>query len=192
MPLSFKSNNKGSVAFGFFNIDSDMLLLENYFFFADNFCEYISKTSENEHKEVYQFTWEVWYIADKKDIGDLMGAIHGVRHTGFIGELYRHFPFPENSADFKQKPEGNNSQEIVKKMIQSYAKKIKIPFKHMKGQVIQIGHYEFDIDVFHELVKYVWQGGYPRWRDEQRPDYVIAMKNNLIKKNKVLLDQVFI
>ncbi len=32
MPLSFRSENHGNIAFGFFNIESDMLLLENYFF----------------------------------------------------------------------------------------------------------------------------------------------------------------
>lgn len=190
MPLSFKSTNKGSVAFGFFNIESDMLLLEHYFFFADNFCEYISNITKSENKEVYESKWNVWYIADKNDIGDLMGAIHGVRHIGFIGELYRHFPFPANPADFKQKPEGNNSQEIVKTMIQPYAKSIEIPFKYIKGQPIQIGDYKFDKDSFYEIIKYVWQGGYPRWRDEQRPDYVMNMKDKIVK-DKFLLNKVF-
>ena len=32
MPLSFSSTTHGNIAFGFFNIESDMLLLENYFF----------------------------------------------------------------------------------------------------------------------------------------------------------------
>lgn len=190
MPLSFKSTNKGSVAFGFFNIESDMLLLEHYFFFADNFCEYISNITKSGNKEVYESKWNVWYIADKKDIGDLMGAIHGVRHIGFIGELYRHFPFPANPADFKQQPEGNKSQEIVKTMIQPYAKGIEIPFKYIKGQPIQIGDYKFDKDSFYEIIKYVWQGGYPQWRDEQRPDYVMNMKDKIVK-DKFLLNNVF-
>jgi hypothetical protein len=33
MPLTFESISHGTIAFGFFNIDSDMLLLEKYFFF---------------------------------------------------------------------------------------------------------------------------------------------------------------
>lgn len=33
MPLSFESRSHGPVAFGFFNIESDMLLLERTFFF---------------------------------------------------------------------------------------------------------------------------------------------------------------
>jgi hypothetical protein len=34
MPLSFESRSHGPVAFGFFNIESDMLLLERTFFSA--------------------------------------------------------------------------------------------------------------------------------------------------------------
>ena len=33
MPLTFDSLSHGKVAFGFFNIESDMLLLDHYFFF---------------------------------------------------------------------------------------------------------------------------------------------------------------
>ena len=33
--------------------------------------------------------------------------------------------------------------------------------------------------VFQELIKYVWAGGFPRWKDERRPDYVIAMKKKI-------------
>ena len=34
MPLAFESLSHGTVPFGFFNIDSDTLLLDRYFFFA--------------------------------------------------------------------------------------------------------------------------------------------------------------
>jgi hypothetical protein len=34
MPLAFESLNHGTIAFGFFNIDSDMLLLEKYFWLS--------------------------------------------------------------------------------------------------------------------------------------------------------------
>lgn len=35
MPLAFQSLNRGRAAFGFFNIETDMLLLDNHFMFAD-------------------------------------------------------------------------------------------------------------------------------------------------------------
>ena len=38
MPLAFESLNRGTIAFGFFNIDTDLLLLQQYFLFADDFC----------------------------------------------------------------------------------------------------------------------------------------------------------
>jgi hypothetical protein len=88
-----------------------------------------------------------------------MGTIHGVRHVGFIGEVY-----------------------------------IEIPFSVFKGtREVAIGQYRFTRDVFHELIRYVWQGGYPRWKDEIRPDYVVGMKDkirqaggNLLFKDLVL------
>ncbi|MFH1320288.1 MAG: hypothetical protein ABII90_06520 [Bacteroidota bacterium] len=192
MPLSFKSKSHGSIAFGFFNIDSDMLLLEHYFFFASDFCKYISDIVKSKNKNVYESNWNVWYITERKDIGDLMGAIHGVRHIGFIGELYRRFPFPANSVDFKQKPEGYKSQKIVKEMIQQYATSIEIQFRYIKGQEIQIGDYKFDKVSFFELIKYVWKGGYPLWRDEQRPDYVIALRNKIVKGNNIFFENILL
>ena len=45
MPLAFDSISHGTIAFGFFNIDSDMLLLDHYFFFATEFCDNISRIS---------------------------------------------------------------------------------------------------------------------------------------------------
>jgi len=42
MPLAFDSSSHGKIAFGFFNIETDMLLLENYFIFATQFCSYMT------------------------------------------------------------------------------------------------------------------------------------------------------
>ena len=36
MPLAFKSLSHETIAFGFFNIESDMLILDRYFLFADS------------------------------------------------------------------------------------------------------------------------------------------------------------
>ncbi len=125
MPLSFKSENHGNIAFGFFNIESDMLLLENYFFFADEFCRLISDAAvslpdETENlqgsgQKESEFGLKVYHIADPSDIGDLMGAIHGMHFTGFIGETYKVFPFPENPWDFKTqlKQSGSIAADMV-------------------------------------------------------------------------------
>ena len=106
MPLAFESLSHGTIAFGFFNIESDMLLCDRYFFFAEDFCRNIADMADRGGDQVYQANWPVWLIEAADDIGDLMGAIHGVRYTGFIGELYCRYPFPRQPEEFKQNPAG--------------------------------------------------------------------------------------
>lgn len=178
MPLAFDSINHGTTAFGFFNIDSDMLLLDRYFFFATEFCSHIREIAEHHGSAPYEASWEVYDIPDPGDIGDLMGAIHGIRYTGFIGKVYLRFPFPERPEDFKQRPEGFRTRDDVEAIIQKFAQTVEIPFCiDREASVVSIGPYRFTRATFQELIRYVWQGGYPRWRDEIRPDYVLAMKD---------------
>ncbi len=42
MPLEFNSLSHGTVAFGFFNIKSDLLLLDTYILFSSECCQQIS------------------------------------------------------------------------------------------------------------------------------------------------------
>jgi hypothetical protein len=177
MPLTFNCLSHGTIAFGFFNIDSDMLLLENYFLFATDFCRYVGDLAENLHQGKFEAKWQVYIIAERASMGDLMGAIHGVRNTGFIGDIYRIFPFPQNAESFKQKPDGYRNQAIVAKVISSYARQIHIPFKVGKSaHEIEIGEYKFSRKDFGEMIQYVWRGGYPRWKNDIRPDYVLTMQ----------------
>jgi len=44
------------------------------------------------------------------------------------------------------------------------------------GNQIDIGDYLFNTNSFQELIKYVWMGGFPRWKDGIEPDYVLEMK----------------
>jgi len=87
MPLAFESLNRGVVAFGFFNIDTDLLLLGHYFFFADEFCPSIVQLAERKGEASFETSWDVYDIPRQAGVGDLMAAIHGVRYTGFIGEF---------------------------------------------------------------------------------------------------------
>jgi hypothetical protein len=189
MPLAFDTISHGTVAFGFFNIDSDMLLLERYFFFATQFCEHISSMAEVDGP--VESVWRVYYIPQPGDIGDLMGAIHGIHYTGFIGEIYRRFPFPERQADFRQKPDGIKNQGIVRTIIAHYARRIEILFVVDEVQrEVGIGPYRFTGSNFQELIKYVWLGGYPRWKDGKRPDYVLAMKEKIEQSSNWLLQEI--
>jgi len=114
------------------------------------------------------------------DIGDLMGAIHGVRYVGFIGDVYRRFPFPQSEADFKQKPEGFQNRSIVEPILDTYTRIVTISFHaEREHNTMAIGPYLFTREVFQQLINYVWLGGYPQWRGGIRPDHVFDMRKEL-------------
>ncbi|MCK5128119.1 MAG: hypothetical protein KAR42_17820 [candidate division Zixibacteria bacterium] len=182
MPLAFNSLSHGTIAFGFFNIESDMLLCDRYFFFANDFCSYIGNLAENAGEESYKAFWQVYFIETPEDIGDLAGAIQGNRFDGFLGELYRRFPFPVRSEGFKQKTEGFQTQSHVSEIIAKYARPLEISFSvSSNGREIKIGVYRFNRSQFQKLILYVWRGGYPRWKDEIRPGYVTQMRDNILQ-----------
>jgi hypothetical protein len=185
MPLAFNSISHGTIAFGFFNIESDMLLLEHYFFFASHFCRYVEDIVEWDNEKPYVTTWPVSYIESSEAIGDLMGAIHGIRFSGFIGELYKRYPFPKHDVDFKQNPMGYQTQSIVTNFIANFAetRKISVTISN-ESQEVYIGNYRFNCLQFQELIKYVWRGGYPRWKDEIQPGYVTQMRNKIMNNPK--------
>jgi hypothetical protein len=103
MPLAFPSRSHGTVVFGFFNIETDMLLLENLFFFADRFCQAAVSLAEKSQGPNADVRIDGFRIKDAAMMGSLHGAIRGVDLSGFIGQVYRQFPFPDNPAGFKQK-----------------------------------------------------------------------------------------
>ena len=154
MPLSFDSLSHGTIAFGFFNIESDMLLCDRYFLFADKFCTNAGDMAENAGEQFYRASWRVQVIETAEEIGDLMGAIHGVRFTGFLGELYRRFPFPQQPAEFKQNPEGAQTQTLVTEIISKYARntEIQLVVDNEKMETA-IGPYHFNRTQFQELLK---------------------------------------
>jgi len=191
MPLSFRSENHGNIAFGFFNIESDMLLLENHFFFADRFCQWMGELAEMEALESVPFEQKVHVIDRPEDMGDLMGAIHGIRFTGFIGRTYELFPFPRDPNGFKQNPEGYRTQTIIQKEIERFSTLGSMPLAFQRDGRVWMGAYEFSIPVFHDLIRYVWQGGYPRWKDEIRPGYVREMKDRIMSSGNVFFKGVF-
>lgn len=180
MPLSFQSSSHGQVAFGFFNIETDMALLNQYFFFAPDFTAMVSDLASHESGPL---TGQVpAYILPEAERGNLMGAIHGIDYRGFMGETYRLFPFPADERNFKQNPEGYRNREVVEELIRRHAPLSSMPVTaDSQGAWARMGEYEFTRHAFHELVKYVWKGGYPRWKDGVRPAYVLAMKQAVEK-----------
>jgi hypothetical protein len=191
MPLAFESLSHGTIAFGFFNIESDMLLCDRYFFFANDFCAQVAAIAAHAEEHRYQTVWHVQTIANAEEIGDLMGAIHGVRFTGFIGELYRRFPFPQQPAEFKQNPDGAQTQTLVTEIISKYARDKQIQLVVDNGKMeTAIGPYHFNRAQFQELIKYVWRGGYPRWKNDTRPAYVTEMKNKILLNNRGVFSDI--
>ena len=188
MPLAFESLSRGTVAFGFFNIETDLLLLQQYFFFADDFCKLLVRMAEDKGQEPFQTAWQVYSIDEPGKVGDLMAAIHGIRYTGFIGEVYKRFPFPKREAEFKQKPEGFQNRAWVISLLERWAVSETVPVTvNRKNETVSIGEYLFTKTVFHQLVQYVWVGGYPRWKDGIRPNYVMEMKRSLEKASAGLM-----
>jgi hypothetical protein len=130
-------------------------------------------------------------IEAPEEIGDLMGAIHGVRFTGFMGELYRRFPFPRLPEEFKQNPEGAQTQSLVTEIISRYGNAQEIVVAaDQKTMQVELGAYRFSHIQFQELLKYVWRGGYPRWKNEVRPAYVSNMKKQIMLKRIGIFDDI--
>jgi hypothetical protein len=182
MPLTFSSNSHGTIAFGFFNIESDMLLLQELFFFADRFCEAVLQLA----RERGETRLEGWRLDDPSQVGDLHGAIAGQNLSGFIGATYRCWPFPQHPEGFKQNPDGHKTQQEVQEMIATFGQPAQIPLA-WEGQTISVDAYRFDQQAFCLLVGYVDRGGYPRWRDEVRPSYVRRMMEQLADLGSPLL-----
>jgi hypothetical protein len=188
MPLAFSSKSHGRVAFGFFNIETDMLLLENLFFFADNFCHAVAALAEDRDVISPEFLIDGFRITDSVMIGNLHGAIQGIDLRGFIGETYRMFPFPGSHEAFKQKPYGHRNRPIIRKIIQKFGKSQTVRFTWKRPMSsVSVEEYIFDQEEFRELVAYVVRGGYPRWQEELRPPYVPAMMKSLKEISSPLL-----
>jgi len=178
LPLEFHSLSHGRIAFGFFNIETDIILLEKYFFFAHFFCNTVEKIASLQGHKVDKIILPGYVIERSGDIGNLMGAIHGIDLRGFIGAVYQLFPFPQSPEEFKQKLDGKANRVVIEKLINRWGKPAKILVEVEAGpQRVKIAELLFSKAVFQELVAYVWRGGMPGWQDNPRPDYVIAMKD---------------
>lgn len=177
MPLEFHSLSHGRIAFGFFNIETDLLLLEKYFFFAHHFCSMVKEMSAMQNHGPNEISLVGYSIDRPGDAGNLMGAIQGTDLRGFIGQVYKLFPFPQSPEEFKQKTYGPANRAVVEELASLWARSTRIPVEIEAGVWrVKIAELLFSRAVFHQLVAYVWQGGMPGWQDNLRPDYVITMK----------------
>jgi hypothetical protein len=172
MPLAFPSLSHGTVAFGFFNIETHMLLLEQLFFFADTFCEAAVTIAGAERASL-----PGWRIEPAR-VGNLHGAIAGVDLSGFIGATYRLFPFPARPEDFRQAPDGHRNAAVIEELIGGFGTPETIALLR-EPDAVRVGELGFSRTGFTALLDYVVRGGYPRWRDDLRPAYVQRMVERL-------------
>ncbi len=189
MPLSFDTKNHGEIAIGFFNIDTDMILIKNYFCFASDLCGWISGWAAVD--DDLETTVEIYVIKKPENIGNLMGAISGTIFTGFIGEVYKIYPFPQKHEEFRQKPDGAQNRSVVEDIIQRFGKQEDIKIMISKGSgTITIGEYVFSKDQFHEVISYIWRGGMPKWKDGEEPEYVKTMMRSIVDSKHWLFKPV--
>jgi hypothetical protein len=187
MPLAFPSQSHGTIAFGFFNIETDLLLLEQLFFFADRFCQAIIDLSERKGESQSELRLDGFRIIDPFLIGNLHGAIQGIDLSGFIGATYQKFPFPSDPKGFKQKPYGAKNQEYMRDLILNYGEQTKIKLLWDKSLArVRLDEFVFDEKTFSMLIFYVERGGYPRWHDEIRPAYIQLMLKKLAETSSPL------
>ena len=73
----------------------------------------------------------------------------------------------------------------MEKIIEKYGELKSIQFRvKADADEVHIGEYSFKNNVFEELINYVWEGGYPKWKNGQRPEYVLNMMD-WIKKSRL-------
>jgi hypothetical protein len=158
MPLLHDSLSHGPIAFGFYNIETDGLLLDRDFFFATDFCQAGLELAERDHAVMAG-----WRFDDPLAIGDLMGAIHGVRLAGYLGAVYRRWPFPEEESQFRQKLYGAENRAPAQAILEAHAPAAAIALNRAATGEIAVGAYRFTPDQFRALVRYVRRGGAPSW-----------------------------
>ncbi len=183
MPLAFESLSHGRVAFGFFNIETDMLLLERQLFFADAFCAAVVELAQAvpmDSSATCSVELVGWHIDSPQRLGNLHGAIAGVDLSGFIGASYARYPFPSLPEDFKQSPEGSRTQSELRELVLQFGVEQPIRLESTAAaKTVSVAEILFSESVFAELVAYVVRGGYPQYRDGRRPPYVDQMSAQL-------------
>jgi hypothetical protein len=174
MPLAHETLSHGPVAFGFYNIDTDALLLDRYFFFATDF----SRAAIDLAGRGQACLDPAWRFGDPAAIGDLMGAIHGVRHTGYLGEVYRRWPFPNEPQAFRQKLDCAATRDDSQALLARHAEPCLMEMSQEPDGTLALGPYRFSRPQFLELVAYVRRGGWPTWENYENgacPDFAASL-----------------
>jgi hypothetical protein len=173
MPLGFHCLSHGAIAFGFFNIETDLLLMHQHVFWCRDFCVLVSDLAKTEPRKWFQARLNAWFLPSQADLGDLHGSIAGRTHYGLIGETYRLWPFPRDLADFHQKSVGAAAKKEVQEMVDRFGQPQELEVvADAENVVLSLGEYQFNPTGVRALADYVWRGGMPGWLGGERPDYL--------------------
>jgi hypothetical protein len=179
MPLSFRTINHDTVAFGFYNIETDGLLLDRLFFFCTDFCRAVCELERSLTRPEPRADLPGYLFEDPRRIGDLAGAIEGKRHTGYLGEIYRLWPFPSRPEDFRQRLHGASNRKTAEEVLRRWAAPSVITLTFDPGtDRYAVGPYLFSGEGYRDVLTYVWRGGYPTWEgleEGRRPECVAEL-----------------
>ncbi len=179
MPLAFASLSHGTVAFGFYNIETDGLLLDRLFFFCTDFCTAVCELASLSWDAGQRTSLPGFSFRTAEEIGDLGGAIRGTHHRGFLGEVYLLWPFPTEAAAFRQKLGGASNRPLVEAILKRRAEPVSIDLVVEGAEgLVRVAEYAFSRRGFLDIVAYVERGGYPTWEgyeEGRRPAYVARM-----------------
>jgi len=180
MPLAFSSRSHGTVAFGFFNIATDLLLLEDRFCFCSDFCLAVARLAQGASAEGTSEPLAGWGIRDPSRMGNLHGAIAGTDLSGLIGATYRLWPFPQEASAFKQDPGGAGTREQVEGLLQTHALPVDLrPNLTVPTGDTSLGGIDFSAEAFGQLIAYVGGGGMPGWKGGRPAPSVLQMMREL-------------
>ncbi len=177
MPLAFHSPSHGVVPFGYFHIDSDLLLLERRLWFTDDFTAAIVALAHADPDHRPRVSSDGFEVTDPANLGNVMGAIQGHDLGGLIGDTYRRYPFPSRPEDFRQRASGGLGRGEMLDLLARRAEPRDLEVQVRPDLVVDVAGVRFEQAWFGELVAYVWRGGYPRWLDGVRPDCVQRMRD---------------
>jgi hypothetical protein len=188
----FNSLSHGVVPFGFYNIETDGLLLGQHFFFCTDFCRMVKALFEKPLAEEADAALSGHVFHDPQRIGNLKGAINGSLHTGFFGEIYRVWPFPEAPEIFRQKLHCFDNRGHTLGLLGSMADPVEIQVvREANFRQVQIGPYHFTLSGFVRLLQYIVRGGYPTWEEDggrQLPEALLLVGQLLTQHKGWLME----
>jgi hypothetical protein len=172
MPLAFDTLEGDRVAFGFFHIETDLLLLERRFFWCRGFCAALDALLEVPVGLTGISHLPGWRIDSAAALGDLHGALAGDALHGLIGALYARWPFPARRAEFRQKPDGQVPPAQVEALLDRFGTRTTFALRMTPGVAFDLDGTRFTPAQFARLAEYVWRGGMPGWAAGVRPAYL--------------------